>query len=295
MVTVRKIGACLLSIAAMISVGVATAPDAAASRGLEIGVPVYVFHGDPYLTDLESSSKTPTPPSVVILNIANGDSDVSQLDADADAIRARIDGNGEHVKVIGYVYTTSSADFTKRRSIADVEGSIDRWLTSRGGRIHYDGIFFDQVPRECGSTSGSTDYRDYYRTLREYVWNKIPTTADLVVDNVGTAVSDCYLAAGHDTADIFVTFEGSRTDYTNSWVGGNIITNGHYSLGEAYPSWRYWHILYSAGSTDYQTVLSTCFNRYAGMATVTDAGLPNPWNAKPSYLNGSISSADTIG
>lgn len=286
----RKIGACLVSIAALISVGVATTPAAAASRGLEIGVPAYVFHGDAYLTDLESASKTPRPPSVVILNIGNGDSDVSQLDADADALRARIDQHGEHVKVIGYVHTDFAA-----RPVADVERSIDRWLTSRAGGIHYDGIFFDLVTRDCGPTAGSTAYRDYYRKLREYVWNKIPTIADLVVDNVGSAVSDCYLMPGHDTADTFVTFEGSRMDYTNNWVGGNIITNGSYVLGDAYPSWRYWHIIYSTGPADYQTVLATSFTRYAGMATATDAASGTPHNAAPCYLNSVIGYANTLG
>ncbi|HET9257914.1 MAG TPA: spherulation-specific family 4 protein, partial [Pseudonocardiaceae bacterium] len=264
----RKIGACLVLIAALIGVNAATAAGAtdagqAAGRGLEIGVPVYRFHGDPYLTELESAAMTPVPPSVVILNIDNGDSDVSQLDADADALRARVGGNGEHVKVIGYVHT----DFATR-SIADVERSVDRWLSPRDGGVHYDGIFFDQVTRDCGPAADSTAYRDYYRALREYVWDKIPASSDLVVDNVGSAVSDCYLAPGRDTADTFVTFEGSQVDYADNWVGGNIIADGGYSLGEAYPSWRFWHIIYSAGSADYKTVLSDSFNRYAGMATV---------------------------
>lgn len=288
-----KIGTCLLSIAAIVSVGLTIAPEAAASpasRGLEIGVPAYVFHGDPHLADLESPATTPTPPSVVILNIGNGDSDVSQLDPDADALRARIDAHGEHVKVIGYVHTNFAT-----RPITDVESSIDRWLTTRSGSTHYDGIFFDMVTRDCGPTNGSTTYRDYYRTLREYVWQKIPATADLVVDNVGTAVSDCYLEADHDTADTFVTFEGSRTDYVNNWADGNIITNGHYVLGVAYPSWRYWHMVYSTGPDNYQTVLFTAFNRYAGMATVTDGQLANQQSFKPGYLNRSISYTNTLG
>jgi hypothetical protein len=288
-----KIGTCLLGIAAIVSVGITIAPEAAASRasrGLEIGVPAYVFHGDPQLADLESPATTPTPPSVVILNIGNGDSDVSQLDPDADTLRARIDAHGEHAKVIGYVHTDFAA-----RPITDVESSIDRWLTTRSGSTHYDGIFFDMVTRDCGPTTGSTTYRDYYRTLREYVWKKIPATADLVVDNVGTAVSDCYLEADHDTADTFVTFEGSRTDYANNWAHGNVITNGQYVLGAAYPSWRYWHIVYSTSPADYQTVLSTAFSRYAGLATIADGQLANQQNFKPSYLNYSIRYANTLG
>jgi hypothetical protein len=288
-----KIGTCLLGIAAIVSVGITIAPEAAASRanrGLEIGVPAYVFHGDPQLADLESPATTPTPPSVVILNIGNGDSDVSQLDPDADALRARIDAHGEHVKVIGYVHT----DFATR-PITDVESSIDRWLNPRNGSTHYDGIFFDLVTRECGPAKGGTTYRDYYRTLREYIWKKIPTVADLVVDNVGTAVSDCYLEADHDTADIFVTFEGSRVDYASNWARGNIIANGEYVLGTAYPSWRYWHIIYSTSPTDNQAVLSTAFNRYAGLVTVTDGQLADQQNFKTSYLNYLIAYANTLG
>lgn len=272
---------------------------AESDHGVDIGLPAYVWHGDPYLEALKNPTLTPTPPAVVILNIENGDGNVSIVDADADALRARVAANGEHVKVIGYVHSTYGA-----RPLANVKASIDSWLAVRNGAVHYDGIFVDEVPRDCGPTAGSMQYRDYYRAIREYVWDKIPQIEDLVVNNVGTAVSDCYLAAGHDTADTFVTFEGSAETYfqtpspqTNwaGYAGGNIISNGQYAIGSQYPSWRFWHMVHTASSAQNQTVLNTVYDRWAGMATLTDDVMVNPYDAKPTYLNTSINHAATLG
>jgi hypothetical protein len=185
---------------ATLSIALGATALTASARGIEVGVPAYVFPGDPYLSALEDPVKTPVPPSIVIVNIANGDADESILDHDADLLRARIAASGDHVKVIGYVYTSYGA-----RPDPDIDFSIDRYLTARNGSIHYDGIFFDEVPPTCGPTAGDMSWRNKYRAAREYVWSKLPNTEDLVVNNVGTAVASCYLETNHDTADVFVT------------------------------------------------------------------------------------------
>ncbi|WP_170275708.1 hypothetical protein [Paraburkholderia megapolitana] len=68
---------------------------AAQSTGIEVAVPAYVFPGDPFLTTMEDPVKMPVPPSIVIVNIANGDADESILDHDADLLRARVAASRE--------------------------------------------------------------------------------------------------------------------------------------------------------------------------------------------------------
>jgi hypothetical protein len=275
----------------------------ASARGIEVGVPAYVFPGDPYLSALEDPARTPVPPSVVIVNIANGDADESILDHDADLLRARVAASGEHVKVIGYVYTSYGA-----RADHDIDVSIDRYLTARNGSIHYDGIFFDEVPSSCGPEAGDMSWRNKYRAAREYVWSKLPNAEDLVVDNVGTAVASCYLETSHDTADVFVTFEDAAAHYLVNapadgsgpgWVGGNVSSGGQYVSGTQYGPFRFWHLVYNAGNADWATVANTAFQRQASYVLATDAYMVgpyvNPWTVVPSYLNAEIAYAGGLG
>ena len=276
---------------------------AAGGRGIEAGVPAYVFPGDPFLATMEDPVKMPVPPSIVIVNIANGDGDESILDHDADLLRARTAANGGPVKVIGYVHTTRGT-----RAIADVESSIDRYLTARNGAIHYDGIFFDEGIADCGPTSGSMQYRDYYRQLREYVWSKLPSGApDLEVINIGTAVNSCYLDPQHRAADVFVTFEDTADHYmvnaadagwAYGWVGGNVIVNGQYALGTQYDSSSFWHLVYNTSQAQWSSIVSTALTRYAGYADATDAFMIgkalNPWAQMPSYLSSEVIYANTL-
>ncbi|MFC5473605.1 spherulation-specific family 4 protein [Paraherbaspirillum soli] len=283
----------------------ATSCDALADsgRGIEVAVPAYVYPGDPFLNDLKDPVKTPVPPSVVIMNIGNGDADESILDADADALRQRIAANGEHVKVIGYVYTTRAG-----RKKPEIIKSIDRYLAPRNGSVHFDGIFFDEVPRECGPTAGSLEWRDKLREMREYVWTKIPKGSDLVVNNIGTAVFDCYLEPGHETADTFITFEDTAEHYfanassvgwAYGWLGGNVVSGGQYVLGTQYNSSRFWHLVYGVNNSNWAAVTNTAFARYAGYVDATDDmytnGLLNPWDQKPTFLNDVVSYAKTLG
>ncbi|MBI3897155.1 MAG: hypothetical protein HY308_02535 [Gammaproteobacteria bacterium] len=287
-----------IAIAVIFGLGFAVTASAQASRGIDVGVPAYVWPNDPFIADLKDPVKTPIPPAVVILNIENGDGNVALMDADADALRARTLPDGEHVRVIGYVWSNYAM-----RPIADVKSSIDHWLGARNGSVHVDGIFVDQVTSACGPSVGSNQYRDYYRQIREYVWTKLPNN-DLVVNNPGNAITDCYLEARHDTADIFVTFEGSKTSYLQApsaangwvgWTGGNVIVKGQYQIGTKYPSSRFWHLVYDTGAGDYQQIIDLAFDRWAGTVETTDDVMPNPWDVKPSYLTQAIRYSTSVG
>ncbi len=294
-------------IAVLIACASTPAFAAGGARGIEVALPAYVFADDPFLQDLKNPVKTPVPPAIVVLNIGNGDVDVSQLDPEADALRQRVTASGERVKVIGYVYTSKGL-----RDDAAIRESIGRYLQPRNGAVHFDGIFFDEVPRECGPTPGSMEWRDKYRSLREYIWSSLPRTEELVVNNVGTAVFDCYLETGHDTADTFITFEDSAAHYMTDalsvgwkygWLGGNVVQNNAYLPGEQYGSWRFWHLVYGVDANNWATVVQTAIQRYAGYVDATDdiysldskgKEVLNPWDRKPAFLNDEIGYAGSL-
>ncbi|MDH6577429.1 spherulation-specific family 4 protein [Kitasatospora sp. MAP5-34] len=287
--------AALLSSLLVVPVAAGSAAAAAPVRGLEIGVPAYVWPGDPMLADLTAASPAT---SIVILNPGNGDSPFDTTwQAQADKLRQGVTASGGHTRVLGYVHTDNGS-----RSAAAVQASVDNYLKTTDGRLHVDGIFFDVVSRDCGTDN---TVRDYYYGLRQYVQTTMnsvdPSVSDLVVDNPGTAIADCYLEAGHRTADTFVTYEGTYADYTGTgWLGGNTFnsTAGYYSGAGFDPSGTaFWHLVYGVpDTTAMQTTLATAFNRGAGYAYATGAGLPNPWNVSPSWKFGTQTTyAATIG
>ncbi|MFD9261809.1 spherulation-specific family 4 protein, partial [Streptomyces sp. NPDC059538] len=251
-------------------------------RGLEIGVPAYVWANDPMLTDLTATAPAP---SVVVLNPGNGDSPFDgPWRSRADALRARTTSTGEKTRVLGYVHTDHG-----NRDIAAAKASVDNYLKTADGRLHVDGIFFDVVSRDCGPANAT---RDYYAELRRYVQELMddidPAAPDLVVNNPGTAIADCYLEPGHRTADIFVTFEDTYAAYSGGgWLGGNVFDHlsGYRAGTELDPSGTaFWHLVHDvpdAGAM--RATLRTAFERGAGYAYATSTVMPNPWNAGPTW------------
>ncbi|MFJ4860703.1 spherulation-specific family 4 protein [Streptomyces sp. NPDC088748] len=251
-------------------------------RGLEIGVPAYVWANDPMLTDLTATAPAP---SVVVLNPGNGDSPFDgPWRSRADALRARTTSTGEKTRVLGYVHTDHG-----NRDIAAAKASVDNYLKTADGRLHVDGIFFDVVSRDCGPANAT---RDYYAELRRYVQELMddidPAAPDLVVNNPGTAIADCYLEPGRRTADIFVTFEDTYAVYTGGgWLGGNVFDHlsGYRAGTELDPSGTaFWHLVHDvpdAGAM--RATLRTAFERGAGYAYATSTVMPNPWNAGPTW------------
>ncbi|MFJ1752714.1 spherulation-specific family 4 protein [Kitasatospora sp. NPDC088134] len=275
----------------------ATATTAAATtpvRGLEIGVPAYVYPNQQMLLDVQAAQPAP---SIVILNPNNGDNPFdASWQARADALRARTTATGEHTRVLGYVHTERG---TRDRDA--VLASVRNYLVTTDGKLHVDGIFFDTTSRDCGPDNAQ---RDYYLDLRRQVQALVhsidPAAQELVVNNPGTAVADCFLEAGKRTADTFVTFEGSYAAYTGSWLGGNVfnLTAGYYSGAAFDPSGTgYWHLVHAVpDATAMRTALSTAFTRGAGYAYATDDVLPNPWDASPSWGFGAETAyAGTLG
>lgn len=162
-------------------------------RGLEIGVPAYVWANDAMLAGLTATGPAA---SVVVLNPGNGDAPFDAAwRARADALRGGTTATGEKTKVLGYVHTDHG-----NRDAAAVKASVDNYLKAPDGRLHVDGIFFDVVSRDCGPGNST---RDQYAELRRYVEDTLhsvdPAASGLVVNNPGTAIADCYLEPGRRT------------------------------------------------------------------------------------------------
>ncbi|MCP3754302.1 spherulation-specific family 4 protein [Streptomyces sp. TBY4] len=260
-------------------------PRAAGVRGMEIAVPAYVWADDPMLVALTATSPAA---SVVVLNPGNGDSPFdAPWQARADVLRTGTTATGENTKVLGYVHTDHG-----NRDIAAVKASVDNYLRPAdggGGRLHVDGIFFDVVSRDCGPANAT---RDYYAELRTYVQDTMeaitPGTSDLVVNNPGTAIADCFLEPGRRTADVFVTFEDTHAAYTGAgWLGGNVFNEqtGYRSGAELDPSGTaFWHLVHEVpDAPSMRATLRTAFDRGAGYGYATSAKMPNPWDAQPTW------------
>ncbi|MFJ1865456.1 spherulation-specific family 4 protein [Streptomyces sp. NPDC088097] len=260
-------------------------PRAPGERGLEIAVPAYARADDPMPVDLVAASPAA---SVVVLNPGNGDAPFDATwRARADALRTGTTATGERTKVLGYVHTDHG-----NRDMAAVKASVDNYLRPADGgdgRLHVDGIFFDVVSRDCGPDNS---IRDRYGELRAYVRDTLhaidPEASDLVVNNPGTPIADCFLEPGHRTADIFVTFEDTYAAYASGgWLGGNVFNavSGYRSGAELDPSGTaFWHLVHDVPDTRaMRDTLRTAFDRGAGYAYATNAEMPNPWNESPSW------------
>ncbi|MFD9334022.1 spherulation-specific family 4 protein [Streptomyces sp. NPDC060028] len=251
-------------------------------RGLEIGVPAYVWADDPLLGDLVATGPAA---SVVVLNPGNGDAPFgAPWRARADALRGGTTATGEKTKVLGYVHTDHG-----NRDPAAVKVSVDNYLKTRDGRLHVDGIFFDVVSRDCGPGNAT---RDHYAELRRYVEDTMhavdPAVPGLVVDNPGTAIAACYLEPGHRTADVFVTYEDTYAAYTGGgWLGGNVFDDltGYRGGTELDPTGTaFWHLVHDVpDAAAMRATLRTAFERGAGYAYATSADMPNPWNEGPAW------------
>lgn len=251
-------------------------------RGLEIGVPAYVWANDRMLADLTATGPAA---SVVVLNPGNGDAPFDAAwRARADALRGGTTATGERTKVLGYVHTDHG-----NRDAAAVRTSVDNYLKSPDGRLHVDGIFFDVVSRDCGPDNAT---RDHYADLRRYVEDALsaadPAVDGLVVNNPGTAIADCFLEPGYRTADVFVTYEDTYAAYTGGgWLGGNVFDplKGYRAGTELDPDGTaFWHLVHGVPDADaMRSTLRTAFDRGAGYAYATSAAMPNPWNTGPSW------------
>lgn len=229
---------------------------------LSLGVPAYVYPGQPPLVTLQRMNPAP---GIVILNPDNGDGPFDAAwRAQANRLTAR------HIKVLGYVHTDEGT-----RPVAAVEASISNYLGSAAGAPSVSGIFLDEMSTSCAA-------EPYYASLYQYIRRMDP--AAFVVANPGTAVNVCFLGASGTVANTFVTFEHDAATYTSQYLGNVVQANGQFSPGTQYPATTFWHLVYGAASSQMPQIVALASARHAGYAYVTDGTLPNPWDSVASYI-----------
>lgn len=244
---------------------------------MKVIIPAYVAPGDVMLANAVAA--TPAP-AFVVMNQNSGDTLMAGAWlAQADSIRQA------GIKVLAYVYTSSAA-----RSLTDVKASINKQLVTGDGILHFDGVFMDETTRDVGSSSGLTDWLDYYTALYAYVKataeGVTPGAGDdmLVAHNPGTAVDDRYVTA--PAADLVCTWEGTESDYNSTWLGGNVFSlpSGVYRLGTDLGAGLFIHLVQTVSSEPgMQAVVKTAARRNASFVYATDDVLPNPWDVTPSW------------
>jgi len=170
------------------------------------------------------------------------------------------------VTVVGYVPTAWGN--TSIASIANVEAEVNAYHSWYG----VNGIFFDQASTSCSDATPSTSY---YATLYSYVKNWGGT----VILNPGTQTQSCYV----QDADVLLTFEGTDSQYVNSYSAPSWVRN--------YSPSHFWHLIYDTSRVTAMTqAVRLSKQRNAGYVYVTPDTGSNPWDTLPSgsYWNSEL-------
>jgi len=160
------------------------------------------------------------------------------------------------IAVVGYVDTDYGT-----RDLSAVESDIDRYYTW----YHVSGIFFDRASTECGLAIAPVSY---YARLNAYVKSKGGSARTVL--NPGRQTRECFIG----DADILLTFEGSDTQYIDSYSAPSWVAK--------YSPSHFWHVIYSASSAAAMTrAVDLSKQRGAGFVYVTPDALPSPYDTLP--------------
>jgi hypothetical protein len=232
-----------------------TKADVVAIRASEkLGIPSY-FTAPSLWSQLSQAAPTV---GIAIVNPSSGPGFSVDSNLASSVAAARRAG----VTVLGFVDTAGGS-----RSTFTVQGDVDRYFQ------WYDvnGIFFNNASRDCAR-------EPYHEALFQYV--KSASSSAVVVLNPGTTTPECFVAA----ADILVTYNDVFALY-----------DSYQPLGweSAYPSSRFWHLVYATASQDMPAAVDLSKQRGAGWIYVTPDDLPNPWDSLPpdAYWNAELAAA----
>ena len=160
------------------------------------------------------------------------------------------------ITVVGYVDTNYGA-----RGLSAVEADVEKYFSW----YHVNGIFFDRASTDCALAVAPTSY---YATLNAYV--KARGGAARTILNPGKQTNECFLA----DADIVLTFEGSATQYLNSYSAPAWVAK--------YSPSHFWHVVYGASDAALMArAVQLSKERGAGYVYVTPDALPSPYDTLP--------------
>jgi len=217
---------------------------------LGILAPAY-FYPTPGGSDWDKlTAAAPFVPITAILNPDSGPG--AQVDANYTAAVDNLRAAGG--KVIGYVHT-SYATVPLAQVFAEIK-DYRRWY-------HLDGIFIDEM-----TSDNSKQHINYYEKIDDYVHQL--ASHWIVVGNPGTNTPEAYLHVANELV-LFENGSGYDTYTPPTWQAQQ-------------PATRFANLVYDVSSdATMQTDVQLAASRNTGWVYVTDASLPNPYAALPSY------------
>lgn len=243
-------------------------------------IPFYIYPNNPY-TDatvqrlIGLMKQYHSVPVLVAINPSDGPGTV--VDGNYSALIEVLHGAGG--KVLGYVKTGFGT-----RLEADVNADIDLWNTLYAA-TPVDGIFLDEMPWDTGPSNVGTAYVDLYKRYTDYAHAIGFATT---VGNPGTNQQGAWFKTR--TADIIIVNE-AETYPTEANMAG-MYADGHAD----YSYTRRAGLVYNQPSLD--TAALTTLRKYVQWVYVTDdnltAGVLNPWDMLPSYLEGLFSALSPV-
>lgn len=226
----------------------------------DIAVPAYFYPSQPtsqWNTAVADAPLPTTTARIMILNPGNGPG--KSLNQDYLKAVQTVHAAGSNFLVYGYVYTKYG-----KRALRSVESDIDKYYAWYG----VDGIFVDETA-SAAALSGS-----YYQPLTNYITAK--KSGSSVMLNPGVYPDQSYLNISFPSTSTLIVnvFEDAYPNYINAIVP---------SWAFSYPASRFSHLVYSATAAQMPNAVTLSTQRNVGWVFVTDLGLPNPWQALPSY------------
>ena len=215
----------------------------------------------------KNSTENETTVPYVIINPANGPSDKAEYEYIVQIRKNKEMG----IKNLGYITTD---EYTK--SIKKVTFEIDNYIQFYGSN-NISGIFIDEI------SSGTNPLEvDYMAQIYMHIKNKYPDS--IVVANPGGTITD----EMSKYSDLWLTSEQSADNYINHW------TPRTYNFeNDPKNANRIVHVIHSATSEQYETLLKLSKERNAGFLMIA-TDIPNvPYGDLPQNFENLIMSINT--
>ncbi len=213
-------------------------------------IPLYVYPGSAWTAIIQAKQANPSVPVIAIINPNSGPGSASDPAYVSGIQQLQAAG----IMVLGYDHTSYGA-----RSVTDVEADAAHY----NSWYHVNGLFFDEM-------AATTGYEGYYSTINAYAKSLGMT---YTVGNPGTTLPSSYMGILNN----LVIYEDSGLTATSS-------------LPSSYPgssAGEFSVISYADPEPTTAQVQGIAAN--VGYVYFTDANLPNPYGALPSYLAAEVS------